>query len=121
MGSKSASGTTSGSACELKPDMRTTPFDSIESAQEYVALLAEQVDDVKSDILGEIGLAVENGADRRVDALRVVDYKLKQLADHLGATRRILRDLRALQRLLTREEPDVEAAERSLHESQMAL
>jgi hypothetical protein len=99
--------------------MRTTPFDSIESAQEYIALLAEQVDDVKSDILGEIELAVEGGAGRRVDALRVVDYKLKQLTDHLGATRRILRDLRSLRRLLTRDEAEIDAAGHSLLESPM--
>ena len=80
--------------------MADTPFDSIESAHEYVSLLSTQVGVVESDIADEITLAANEGAVRRVDALRLVDYKIKQLQQHLIASSRILNDLRALRRLL---------------------
>ena len=80
--------------------MADTPFDSIESAHEYVSLLSTQVGVVESDIADEITLAANEGAVRRVDALRLVDYKIKQLKQHLIASSRILNDLRALRRLL---------------------
>ena len=80
--------------------MADTPFDSIESAHEYVSLLSTQVGVVEHDIADEITLAANEGAVRRVDALRLVDYKVKQLEQHLIASSRILNDLRALRRLL---------------------
>jgi hypothetical protein len=39
-------------------------------------------------------------AGRRLDALRLVDYKLTQLEHHLMTAGRLLNDLRALRRLL---------------------
>ena len=81
--------------------MIDAPFDTIESAYEYVKLLREHVVSVEAEILEDIGVAVEEGAARRLDALRLVQYKLKKLDDHLGAGSRILNDLRALRRLLT--------------------
>ena len=83
--------------------MADTPFDSIESAHEYVSLLVTQVEIVEGDIGDEIALAANEGAARRVDALRLVDYKVKQLRQHLIASSRILNDLRALRRLLLKE------------------
>jgi hypothetical protein len=44
--------------------------------------------------------AERDGSSRRLDAFRLVDYKLAQLATHMQASRRILNDLRALRRLL---------------------
>ncbi len=83
--------------------MADTPFDSIESAHGYVSLLVTQVEIVEGDIADEIALAANEGAARRVDALRLVDYKIKQLRQHLIASSRILNDLRALRRLLLKE------------------
>ena len=80
--------------------MVETPFDSIESAHEYVRLLACEVEDVANLIKKEIDDAVAQRAERRIDTLRLVDYKLKQLAEHLGSSRRILNDLQMLRRLL---------------------
>lgn len=80
--------------------MVETPFDSIESAHEYVRLLASEVEDVTKLIQKEIADASAQRAERRVDTLRLVDYKLKQLGEHLGASRRILNDLQILRRLL---------------------
>ena len=81
--------------------MVDAPFDTIESAHDFVKLLREHVLSVEGEVLEDIGVAVEEGAARRLDALRLVYYKLKQLDDHLGAGSRILNDLRALRRLLT--------------------
>jgi len=80
--------------------MVETPFDSIESAHEYVRLLACEVEDVTNIIQEEIDDAIAQRAERRIDTLRLVDYKLKQLGNHLGASRRILNDLQMLRRLL---------------------
>lgn len=80
--------------------MANTPFDSLESAHEYVRLLACEVEDACADIQLDIVEAVRDGAGRRIDALHIVDYKLKQLAQHLSASRRLLTDLMRLRRLL---------------------
>lgn len=80
--------------------MPETPFDSIESAQEYVHLLVREAEDVRPAIDRDIAQAVAAGQTRRVDALRLVDYKLKQLTEHLRSSRRLLNDLRMLRRLL---------------------
>jgi hypothetical protein len=78
----------------------TTPFDSIESAHQYVTLLREEVQRVAAGISDDITAAEQSNVPRRVDALRLVDYKLAQLTTHLSASGRILNDLRALRRLL---------------------
>lgn len=84
--------------------MADMPFESIESAQEYLRLLALQVEGARSDVEEDTREAVRGGAARRVDALRMVDYKLKQLSQHLGGCSRILNDLRLLRRLLVERE-----------------
>jgi hypothetical protein len=92
--------------------MADAPFDTLESAHDFVKLLREHALSVEGQILNDIGVAVEEGAARRLDALRLVHYKLKQLNDHLEAGSRILNDLRALRRLLIGDgrEPDRSAA-----------
>ncbi len=75
-------------------------FDNIESAHQYVRLLVEQIHDVEGEIEKDIAEAAGNGFRRRVDALRLVSHKLKQLKHHLTASSRVLNDLRALRRLL---------------------
>jgi hypothetical protein len=82
-----------------------TPFRSIESAQEYVRLLAEQVAEVRGEIAGDTAAAARERATRRVQALQLADYKLKQLQEHLACACRALNDLRLLRRILTAE-PD---------------
>ena len=54
----------------------------------------------RTGIERDIAEAVSTEQPRRVDALRLVDYKLKPLKDHLSASRRLLNDLRMLRRLL---------------------
>jgi hypothetical protein len=80
-----------------------SPFPSLESAQEYIALLAIAVVDAQSDIQQDIDAAGNENADRRLAALRLVDYKLNQLRNHMSTTGRLLNDLRSLRRLLLAE------------------
>lgn len=85
--------------------MQTTsaPFDSIESAQAYVALLCEAVDEASRAIDGEIASPSVPTRPRHDDALRLVEYKLKSLQLHLTTSRRLLTDLRSLRRYLLSE------------------
>jgi hypothetical protein len=81
--------------------MADTPFDTIESAQQFVKLLKERVAISEAEVVQEIRVAVVESAARRLDALRLAHYKLKQLDAHLGSSSRILNDLRFLSRVLT--------------------
>jgi len=77
-----------------------SPFDSIESAHEYVRLLVTQIHDVQHSLADDLANAPADNGSRQDDALRLVDYKLHQLERHLATSARILNDLRALRRLL---------------------
>jgi hypothetical protein len=91
-----------------------TPFDNIEGAHEYLGLLAEAVDEAKltadTDILAE----ADAKSPRRVDALRLVMYKLEKLEQHLKISRRLLNDLRSLRRLLLDERVEPEVSKREV-------
>ncbi len=80
-----------------------SPFPSLESAQEYISLLATAVDDARGDIEHDIEAAGTGHADRRLEALQLVNYKLSRLQNHVSATGRLLNDLRTLRRLLLKE------------------
>ena len=107
--------------CKTQPwgaevnDYPETPFDSIEGSQEYVALLAEAIVEARTEVQADIAVASADGADRRRDALQLVNYNLAKLNQHITTSRRILNDLRTLRRLLLAErqreaEPIVERA-----------
>jgi hypothetical protein len=83
-------------------------FDSVESAHEYVQLLRDVITDAKKDIAGDVAAAASNGA-RRLDALRLVEYKLEKLEQHLQSSSRLLNDLRTLRRLLLEERAEIAA------------
>ena len=80
-----------------------TPFDSIESAQGFVELLAEAVEEVHGEVEEQMAQATATQAERRKQALQLVSYNLAKLGTHLAASRRILNDLRSLRRLLLEE------------------
>ena len=80
-----------------------TPFDSLEGSHEYIALLAEVIDEARRDVEAEIALATAEGAERRKEALQLVAYNLVKLNLHMTTSRRILNDLRTLRRLLLAE------------------
>jgi hypothetical protein len=83
---------------------RDNPFETLESAYEFVSLLREAVDDAYGSILDETALTqTTNGTARRLDALRLVDHKLNCLRQNLLASLLLLNDLRTLRRLLLAE------------------
>ncbi len=84
-------------------DKAETPFDSIEGSHEYVAMLAEALDEARRDVEAEIAAAEREGAIRRKEALLLVSYNLAKLNLHITSSRRILNDLRSLRRLLLAE------------------
>jgi len=79
------------------------PFESIEGAQDYLGLLCsavlEAIHDVEADVRAQTGSEPQ----RRLEALRLVLYKLKHLEKHLKTSHRVLNDLRTLRRLLLEE------------------
>jgi hypothetical protein len=82
--------------------MAETPFDSVESAQHYVALLREAVDEAHAGVRQDIESCRPDRI-RHLEALRLVDHKLGELGVHVRATARILNDLRMLRRVLLAE------------------
>jgi hypothetical protein len=80
-----------------------TPFDNIESSHEYVALLAEAVEEARREVDSEVALAEDQEAERRKEALLLVAFNLSKLEVHIKSSRRILNDLRSLRRLLMAE------------------
>ena len=86
---------------------RQNPFGTIESAHEYVSLLREALDEAYVEIQEDTDEAHRmKGAERRVQALRLVELKLNQLRNHILASLIILNDLRTLRRLLLGERAD---------------
>lgn len=83
-------------------------FESLESAHDFVALLAETVAEAKREL--EADVQREASLSRRQDALRIALYSLSKLELHVNRTSRILNDLRTLRRLLFEERGEVSHA-----------
>jgi FtsZ-binding cell division protein ZapB len=83
---------------EKQIDIASTPFDTIESAQEFITLLQSEIHSARE----EIGRLINDcdDASRRAEALKLVQYKLSILESHVDASQRVLHDLRTLRRLL---------------------
>ena len=80
-----------------------TPFASLEGAQEYLALMLEAVTEAQQSVQAEVPVDGDSQPPRRVEALRLVQYKLDKLEQHIKVSRRLLNDLRSLRRLLFEE------------------
>jgi len=78
----------------------TKPFESIESAHEFVALLEESVQEAADDVRGHLREAEAARDERQVRALNLALFKLTQLATQMHKSRRALNDLRSIRRLL---------------------
>lgn len=89
-----------------------TPFDSIESAHEYIGLLCEAVAEAEGTIGREITHPCAFTGRRHLDALRLADYKLKALRQHFAVSQRLLTDLRTLRRYLLDERTPGQTAAR---------
>ena len=83
--------------------MPDSPFESIESAHAYERFLLEALNEARAHIREDLRAAEAARLDRRIQALRLVDYKLTQLGEHVSASSRLLNDLRTLRRLLLSE------------------
>ena len=75
-------------------------FQSIESAQDYLGLLAQVILESQQAVQTDIQANVESDRPRMVEALRLIGYNLEKLASHIKMSRRILNDLRMLRRIL---------------------
>jgi hypothetical protein len=80
-----------------------TPFDNIESAQQYVELMIEAIEESKRDVDADIARAESNRLERQKRALQLVSNNLVKLSQHMTTSLRILNDLRTLRRLLLEE------------------
>ncbi|HYL14476.1 MAG TPA: hypothetical protein VEV41_15645 [Terriglobales bacterium] len=100
-----------------------SPFDSIESAHDFIVLLGETVADSKREIQADVDRESNGNAPRRLEALRLALYNLDKLESHITKSRRILNDLRSLRRLLFEERgvratvPPPEAAKSKIAET----
>lgn len=90
-----------------------TAFDTIESAQEFLGLLREAVEEAKQTAEADI-FEGDSRTERKSDALRLVLYKLEKLEQHLKVSGRLLNDLRTLRRLLLEERSEPSSAPRAL-------
>ena len=84
------------------------PFDSIESAQDYMNILAQTALENLSDLQRDREAALRVGEDRRARAIELAMYKLKQLNCYVYKSRRTLNDLRMLRRLILNERLSIE-------------
>jgi len=84
----------------FKPE---TPFDNIESAQQFVGLLIEAIEESKADVDADIARAESNLSERQKQALQLVSDTLAKLSDHMTTSHRMLNDLRTLRRMLLEE------------------
>jgi hypothetical protein len=87
----------------------TATFETIESAQEYLGLLAQALSESQGAMDEEIRAQAASASPRRLDALRLIAYNLEKLEDHMKRSQRILNDLRMIRRLLHRERPQIAA------------
>ena len=79
--------------------MDVTPFTTIESAEEFLELLDNEIQKVKVEI-EELVAGDDGSSPRRLEALRLVLHKINQLQAHTSASLRLLNDLRSLRTLL---------------------
>jgi hypothetical protein len=81
---------------------KPTPFDTIESALEFLQLLQIESAKAKQEVTSL--MEQDQAASARLEeAFRLVIYKLSQLNSHIESSQRVLHDLRALRTLLLRE------------------
>ena len=91
-----------------------TPFDTIESAQDYIDLLLKAIEDTRREVGADLRMSAGPGGERRAQALQLVALNLNKLSSHVTKSRRTLNDLRTLRRLLLEErkplpEPELES------------
>ncbi len=76
------------------------PFESIESAHEFILLLKDRIQEAMADVREHLEQADASQDQRRSQALRLALFKMNQLSSHMHKSRRVLNDLRTIRRLL---------------------
>jgi hypothetical protein len=76
------------------------PFESIESAYEFMSVLADTILEGVKDLHREHQVAVSVGQKRRSRAIELALFKLKMLSCYVYKSRRTLNDLRTIRRLI---------------------
>jgi hypothetical protein len=84
-------------------DKPETPFDNIESAEQFVELLIEAIEQSRRDVDADIALLEGNHSGRSKKALQLASANLAKLSQHMATSRRILNHLRTLRGLLLQE------------------
>ncbi|HSU33244.1 MAG TPA: hypothetical protein VLJ11_18605 [Bryobacteraceae bacterium] len=84
------------------PDPISRPFESIESALEFMALLEGELSEASSELRE---LTKEDGGERFEEALNLALYKMHQLSAQVQKSRRLLNDLRMIRNVLMVEGP----------------
>jgi hypothetical protein len=79
------------------------PFETIDSAQEFMALLEQVVSETAATLHAQLQVTEQA---RYGDGLRLAIYKLEQLRGHLQKSRRILNDLNMIERVLIAKDTD---------------
>ncbi len=74
------------------------PFDSIETAQEYLRLLLDEIERTRSSVESDILATHGPGQSERI--IQLVTYCLLKLSNHVRASLKILNDLGRLRTLL---------------------
>jgi len=85
-------------------------FDSIESAQDFMKVLADTILDAMKDLDGDRHAAAQDGEPRRAQAIELAIFKLKTLSCHIHKSRIVLNNLRTVRRLILNERQPKERA-----------
>jgi hypothetical protein len=85
------------------------PFESIESAHDYMDILAATILEVTGELQSNRDHALRHGEQRRAQAVDLAIFKLKMLSCYVFKSRRALNDLRILRRLIHNERASVES------------
>jgi hypothetical protein len=84
-------------------------FDSIESAYDFMDVLAETILVVMKELHRDYQIAVQDGQERRARAIELALFKAKMLNCYVPKSRRNLNDLRTIRRLILNERMSPEA------------
>lgn len=85
------------------------PFESIESAHDYMNILAATILEVMGELQRDRDHALRAGELRRAQAIDLAIFKLKMLGCYVFKSRRALNDLRILRRLILNERLSAES------------
>jgi len=93
----------------MSVDQREQPFESIESAYEFMDLLSETMIGVMKDLHRDYQIAIQQQEQRRARAIELALFKSKTLLCSVTKSRRMLNDLRTIRRLILNERMTPEA------------